>query len=330
MIRKECLEALDLDVIGIAETHLLQNNYIDVEGYKWYGNNRKQIHRRAPKGSGGVGILVKNVLFEHFHVEVLNQDTQGILWITLKHKLTKEFLNFCVCYLPPANSTRAVNAQDYFDTLMSQIYEYQSVGQVTIFGDFNTRIGENLNYIAGVDTIPERDIIDFQTNQYCDTFINFLISTNLCILNGRSYKNNDFTSVSHRGAAVVDYCLVPYEKLDSYCDFEVIHSRNLIDRCINIQSLENIVIPDHSILKWNIHIGTNIQRQNDKQEIPQSYIKYDCSNIPQAFMGNNEFLHSLESLVHELESNQNEQQCLDSIYEKFCIGVKSQMDTHLS
>ena len=65
MIRKESLEALDLDVIGIAETHLLQNNYIDVEGLKWYGNNRKQIHIRAPKGSGWVGIFVKNVLFEH-------------------------------------------------------------------------------------------------------------------------------------------------------------------------------------------------------------------------------------------------------------------------
>ena len=101
---------------------------------------------------------------------------------------------------------------------MSQIYEYQSVGQVAIFGDFNTRIGENLDYFAGVDTIPERDILDFQTNQYCDTFINYLISTNLCILNGRNYKNNDFTSVLHRGAAVVDYCLVPYEKLDLYCD----------------------------------------------------------------------------------------------------------------
>ena len=130
---------------------------------------------------------------------MLNQDTQGILWINLEHKVTKECLNFRVCYLPPANSTKAVNAQDYFDTLMSQIYEYQSVGQVTVFGDFNTRIGENLDYIAGVDTIPERDIIDFQTNQNCDTFINVLISTNLCILNGRNYKNNDFTNVSSSG-----------------------------------------------------------------------------------------------------------------------------------
>ena len=71
---------------------------------------------------------------------------------------------------------------------MSQIYEYQSVGQVAIFGDFNTRIGKNLDYFAGVDTIPERDILDFQTNQYCDTFIHFLISTNLCMFMGGIIK----------------------------------------------------------------------------------------------------------------------------------------------
>ena len=329
MIRKECLEALELDIIGIAETHLLKNNYINIEGFKWYGNNRKQIHRRAPKGSGGVGIFVKNTLFEQFNVEVLDSETEGILWISLKHKVTKECLNFCICYLPPANSTRAVNAQEYFDVLMSQMYEYQSVGQVTIFGDFNTRIGDNLDFIPGVDFIPERDIKDYQINQYCDTFINFLISTNLCILNGRNCKNNDFTSISHKGSSVVDYCLVPYEKLDTYCDFEVIRSRDLIERCLNIQSLENIVIPDHAILTWKLCINTYIEKQQDKQGTPQSYVKYDCSNIPHGFMGDNEFIQSLESLVHELESNQQEQQCLDNIYDSFCIGVKSQMDTHL-
>ena len=58
-------------------------------------------------------------------------------------------------------------------------------------------------------------------------------------------------------------------------------------------------------------------------------MKYDCSNIPHGFMGDNKFIQSLESLVHELESNQQEQQCLDNIYDSFCIGVKSQMDTHL-
>ena len=160
------------------------------------------------------------------------------------------------------------------------MYEYQSVGQVTIFGDFNTRIGDNLDFIPGVDFIPERDIKDFQINQYCDTFINFLISTNLCILNGRNCKNNDFTSISHKGSSVVSYCLVPYEKLDTYCDFKVIRSRDLIERCLNIQSLENIVIPDHSILTWKLCINTYIEKQQDKQGTPQSYVKYDCSNIP--------------------------------------------------
>lgn len=44
--------------------------------------------------------------------------------------------------------------------------------------------------------------------------IDFLINLNLCILNGRNYVNNDYTSVSVKGKAAVDYCIVPYDCLD--------------------------------------------------------------------------------------------------------------------
>ena len=45
---------------------------------------------------------------------------------------------------------------------------------------------------------------------YCDIVIDFLISTNVCILNGRNFVTNDFSYLSSNGgASVVDYCLVP-------------------------------------------------------------------------------------------------------------------------
>ena len=166
MIRKECLDSLNLDIIGVAESHLLGQNSLEIDGYKWFGNNRKSVHTKARKGSGGVGIFVKSELFEHFRIEKLNDNTEGILWINLRPIHTGEQLKFCVCYLPPANSTRNVNSQEYFDLLMSQVYEYQHNWLITIFGDFNVRIGENEDFIAGVDNLPPRNVIDFQTNQY--------------------------------------------------------------------------------------------------------------------------------------------------------------------
>ena len=82
---------------------------------------------------------------------------------------------------------------------MSNIYEFQQNALKVVFGDFNARIEENEDFIVGVDTLPLREMKDFQTNQHCNSFINFLISTK-CILNGRKSKNNDFTCISSRGA----------------------------------------------------------------------------------------------------------------------------------
>ena len=199
-----------------------------------------------------------------------------------------------------------------------------------MFGDYNIRIGDNLDYIAGVDKLPEKDIVDFQTNQYCDTFLDFLFSTNLCVLNGRQCKTNDFTSISSKGSAVVDYCLVPYENLNKYCNFEVIRSRDIVNRCINIDSLENHKILDHSILTWTLCLNTEIKSNQNGNGEPYFYKKYDCSSVPIDFMTGSDTLQRTDNLVHEMEAYQNQQHHLDLIYDRFCKGVKSQMDSQLN
>ena len=87
-----------------------------------------------------------------------------------------------------------------------------------------SELGENEDFIAGVDNLPPRNVIDFQTNQYCDGFLDFLVSINMCVLNGRNSKQNDFTSISVKGTSSVNYCLVPYESLERFDEFEVIRS----------------------------------------------------------------------------------------------------------
>ena len=37
-------------------------------GYKWFGNNRKFIAKRAVRGSGGVGVLIKDTLIHNYQV----------------------------------------------------------------------------------------------------------------------------------------------------------------------------------------------------------------------------------------------------------------------
>ncbi len=76
------------DIICLCETHLDNDNTIFMNGYRWYGFNRSLRNVRAPKASGGVGILIKYGILEIFNVTVIDKVIDGILGILLinKHK----------------------------------------------------------------------------------------------------------------------------------------------------------------------------------------------------------------------------------------------------
>lgn len=84
--RCECLQYLDLDILGVAETHLTGRETLDVPGYVWFGHNRQDIHVNAVGGSGDVGCLVRAVLFDCYDISVDEQSYEGILWIRFKDK----------------------------------------------------------------------------------------------------------------------------------------------------------------------------------------------------------------------------------------------------
>ena len=108
-LRASCVNELSLDILGIAETHLVTDKTIELEGYKWFGNNRKVIHVRARTGSGGVDFFMKNELLNMFDVSVLDDSSERVLWLQLKHKTENLTLIPCVSYLPPENSSRRAN-----------------------------------------------------------------------------------------------------------------------------------------------------------------------------------------------------------------------------
>lgn len=61
--------------------HLHVGNVIDINGYRWFGFHRRDIHVNAPKPSGGVGILVRNWLIDQFEITVIDKIYDGILGI---------------------------------------------------------------------------------------------------------------------------------------------------------------------------------------------------------------------------------------------------------
>ncbi|CAC5421363.1 unnamed protein product [Mytilus coruscus] len=202
-----------------------------MNNYLWLGNNRKQIHVRAKTGSGGVGILIKKELSKVLKVTIENDSTDGILWVKFTDmKNSSNMFYVCVIYLPPEFSARSVNAHNFFDVLMEQIYSIPKGNSFYLCGDFYSRLGNYTDFIQGIDQLTERNITDFTANSYSEIFSEFLSTVNCCVLNWRYPNHEDFTYVSTKGSPVVDYCVVPYENLFHYKNFKVIRASDLCNK----------------------------------------------------------------------------------------------------
>lgn len=79
ILRETLIRQLDLDILGIGETHLRRDQVLGMDGFTWFGSNRKGLHKKAKKGSGGVGFLVKNDIFKAHDITVQDDSTEGIL-----------------------------------------------------------------------------------------------------------------------------------------------------------------------------------------------------------------------------------------------------------
>ena len=112
-------DIFDIYIICLCETWLFNNNVIQCDRYKWIGQNRLAISKRAIRGSGGVGVLVKWQLYNMFDISILDSSFEGILWIKFQSKdiTASNAFSLCVCYLPPANSSRGDISEEFFDTL---------------------------------------------------------------------------------------------------------------------------------------------------------------------------------------------------------------------
>ena len=248
-----------MDVIGIAETHLKGNDVLYLPGYVWFGQNRQYVHVRAKKGSGGVGCFVRNSITQTYDVSIIDEDFEGILWLKFCPRTNEKPFYCCICYLPPSDSTRNIDLGEVYDTLLFQIHKYCKEDFFYICGDFNSRCGDLEDFIAGVDSIPDRNVIDYTINKEGERFCEFLIDSNCCMMNGRNCQNNDFTFISTSGSSVIDYCVAPYEYISNIQDFNVQPTSKLISGSNIHYTLDSPgTYPDHSLLVWTIVVENRV------------------------------------------------------------------------
>ena len=259
---RECIiQKSDIDVLCVCETHLIGGNVINVEKYKWYGNNRVNQNIRSPKGSGGVGILVRKSIFENYNVSVCENNWDGIFGLTFKSNYNNINIGIFVCYLPPQNSIWGKESEALFAHLINMLYNTSYLDCIVICGDFNARIGNLQDFVSGIDNLPNRNVIDQIKAGHGESFIEFVKDAKLCILNGRiTPEFDDYTCVSGKGASIVDYIMTRHNTLHNCKKSEV----KLVSDLTNQFNLYKMISgkskpPDHSLLMLTLCLKNGLE-----------------------------------------------------------------------
>ena len=320
------IQQLDMDIICLCETFLKGKDTVMIDGYTWIGHNRLNISASARRGSGGVGMLINDRLKASFTWDIIDSEYEDILWVKFTSKVDFTSLLVCVCYLPLYSTSRAVDMHSFFDNLLTQVNTYQNDGKIVVGGDFNARCSNVSDFIEGVDDIIDRESIDDCENSYCNFFMEFLISANFCMLNGRLGTNN-FTSISEKGKAVVDYICIPHSQLSEHTDFQV-QTVEEIRNMFNLPLPERLSqLPDHSPLMTTLSLKQFMSSEICSESAKTPVKKFNVKHIPQTFMDieKDHIRHAIQSIENDIHVKNN----VNVAYDDFCQLVNAEMAQHL-
>ena len=116
-MRTKVFQMFQPDVVWVAETWLRDGDAAAMVGYSWFGHNRQALNRKAVRGSGGVGVFVRNALLNDWAVEEVDTEVEDILWLKLECSKTNSIVMLAVCYLPPMSSSRGVDVYERLSLL---------------------------------------------------------------------------------------------------------------------------------------------------------------------------------------------------------------------
>lgn len=340
-LKAEIINSINADIMCITETKLINDDKIDLSeyGYSFYGLNRKELHRHAPTGSGGVGILLKSDILTEFNVEVLDSSFDGILLLSLTNKISEFNVLIYVCYLPPENSTRGRDASSFFNHLLYLNYLYTDYDRLIITGDFNARIGQLSDMDNIIDEVPMRkQSADDKINRHGEDLIDFLLESRLCLLNGRTQNPSDsnYTFCHTRGLSVVDYVIVPYDQIKLCSNMQIENCTELINN-FGLEELCNgpSKIPDHCAITFDMGLREIVVVEDESQNSnldPHIFMrnklnpKYSIRNIPPEFLHLDRVGETVNAIINAIEVNNESQIEIDRIYSDFKTLLVSELD----
>jgi exonuclease III len=210
-----------IDIMGLAETFLKNNEQVNIKGYNWVGKNRIN---NVKKSQGGIGFLIRdNMKILDDNVFDSKMDSYERLWIKVQFTESPDSVYYLATVYFPCEGTDRPLTDEIYVCLLSEclkIEQNDDTANIVVMGDFNGKIGLN--------PLNEDQTVDYNGQG----LLNFCDATDLEILNLNDKCTGVYTWVRNQQRSVLDYVCV---------------SQNVIDR------LDNILIDDKGVY----HLGSD-------------------------------------------------------------------------
>ena len=340
--RREMIIKHGSSIYAILETHLLESEKLVIDGYEWFGHNRRDISTRAWSGSGGVGFLVKRELLNKYggpyDMIKLDDSTEDILWMKLcLHDCHDVGIILCAAYLPPVNSSRGDKTQEFFDNLLAQAYMLHDGSMMKICTDLNGHIGQIQDCdISELVPICRTPLDNRKSDKRGESIIEFLYNSSMCLLNGR-FPGDNYTSISNKGVAVSDYMIVSQAHFKLIKDFKVLTVTEATD---SYGIVPHVLTkrPDHSLLTSHFSFSQFHEFDNSANDQPNqgslndsSFVhrKYNVKILPDDLFHSDQCRNSLLSIIDRLEKSHMIQSDIDQMYDDLLSTIHTEMDDKL-
>ena len=114
---------------------------VEVEGYKWWGANRV-VQKKAKRGSGGVGVLVRNDVWQR--VVVMEEESdERMVWLRVRSVGEGNDRYVGIVY-GECEGVDSEEGQDWWERVEGKIVAFRRRGKVMVMGDFTARTGKEL------------------------------------------------------------------------------------------------------------------------------------------------------------------------------------------
>ncbi|MEW8545015.1 MAG: endonuclease/exonuclease/phosphatase family protein, partial [Candidatus Thiodiazotropha sp.] len=338
---RTCLEDVEFisfvrshDLFFCSETWQTANDSYEISGYKCIDVPRPSslTVRKRNRGHGGICLFIRNELLDG--ITILEQNSDGFLWIKLDKQFFSLQSDICICfsYIPPKDSKYfKMFTVDPFETLEIGVRRYSEVGEIVIMGDLNARTGalndfstdsslfdKYIDTLEGIESefssklLTPRISMDTECNASGFKLLELCKGADLRICNGRLFDDADigqFTYMSARGNSLIDYALIT-PTLSSFVSNFVIH--DLVSysphRPIQLSLLAEKKISQNkeegntaTFLKWDIETSETYKRViSENIATYQTITDKIVSSEVDIDNGINDFAHTLYNTAFDI------------------------------